>query len=51
MGQKINKEKYAIMFSKNATETTQGEVKEVLELNSEAKSERYLGVLGAASSC
>jgi hypothetical protein len=43
-GQKINKEKSSIMFSRNVQQTTREEVKQVLHLTSETSSEKYLGL-------
>lgn len=43
-GQIINKEKSAVMFSKNTQERQHREVMEALHLTNEAWSEKYLGL-------
>ena len=43
-GQMINKDKSSIMFSPNVHQSVRDEVKQVLELSSEANNERYLGL-------
>jgi hypothetical protein len=43
-GQKINKEKSAIMFSQNTSMRNRDRVKQALELTGETQNERYLGL-------
>lgn len=43
-GQKINKEKSSIVFSKNTSTENREEVKNLLEIQSEATNDKYLGL-------
>jgi hypothetical protein len=43
-GQKINKEKSSIMFSRNVSNTRREELKHLLQLSMEARTKRYLGL-------
>jgi hypothetical protein len=43
-GQKINKEKSSIMFSRNVCTTAKEEMKQILQLSSEAMTDKYLGL-------
>jgi hypothetical protein len=43
-GQKINNEKSSIMLSRNVSNTRREELKQLLQLSTEARNERYLGL-------
>jgi hypothetical protein len=43
-GQKINKDKSSVLFSKNVKMQERGQVKQILQLSSDAKTDRYLGL-------
>jgi hypothetical protein len=43
-GQKVNKDKSSIMFSKGVDQIVKNEVKQILNLSSEAMTEKYLGL-------
>jgi hypothetical protein len=43
-GQKINKDKSSVLFSKNVKMQERDQVKQILQLSSDAKTDRYLGL-------
>jgi hypothetical protein len=47
-GQLVNREKSAVLFSKNCTEQVKTEVRQVLHIETEALADRYLGLPTAA---
>jgi hypothetical protein len=44
LGQTINKDKYSILFSKNTSDRDKSDMLSILNISTEARNEKYLGL-------